>query len=824
VTDHLADWPVLRTYELDSLARIALPLGGIGAGTVSLGGRGDLRDWELTNRPGKGFAPDPGFFAIHIAEHGITKALQGPLDSSLYEGPSGSRAAGHGLPRFENARFETAYPLGQVVLSDSAVPVSVRLQAFNPLIPADSDRSGIPVAVLRYVVTNTSDQPLTVSICGSVRNVIGTDGSGGEIVDNVNTFRTTDGISGILMSSSRPDDTAERTGTIALATVETADVSYRREWLDGHWGRPLLDFWDDFSADGALDARTSDDPAPVASLSTRISLGPGETKPVTFLLGWHFPNRRAWTPGHRPSYEEYTDDIVGNHYATLYSDAWDVVSRTAADLVELEKATVTFVSSFLSSDLPAAVQEAALFNLSTLRSQTSFRTADGVLFGFEGCYETTGSCYGSCTHVWNYEPATAHLFGDLARSMRQVEFGHATDDKGLMSFRVGLPLADHAQKWRLAAADGQMGCIVKLHREWQLSGDGELLRSLWPKAKAALEFAWIPGGWDYDRDGVMEGVQHNTMDVEYYGPNPQMQGWYLAALRAAEEMARAVGEDDFAADCRKIFESGSSWTDEHLFNGRYYEHEVRPIADSSQVAPELRHETMGAVDTGSPDLQLASGCLADQLVGQVLAHIGGLGHVLDPNNVRTTLESIGTYNKLTDFDQHFNPMRSYALGAESALLMCSYPNGNRPERPFPYFAEVMTGMEYTVAVGMIYEGMVDEGVSVIADIRARYDGLHRNPFNEAECGYHYARAMAAWGAVLALTGFGYNAADGVLRLRRRPGAVDFFSTGDAWGLARQSADSVDVEILGGNLNLTAVTLTDHATFYPTAPGHFALRS
>jgi uncharacterized protein (DUF608 family) len=823
VTDHPADWPVLRTYELDSLARIALPLGGIGTGTISLGGRGDLRDWEITNRPGKGFAPDPGFFAIHIAEHGITKALQGPLDSGLYEGPSGSRAAGHGLPRFENASFETAYPLGQVVLSDSAVPVSVRLQAFNPLIPADSDRSGIPVAVLRYVVTNTSDQPLTVSISGSVRNVIGTDGSGGEIVDNVNTFHTAEGVSGILMSSNRPDDTAERTGTIALATMDTEDVSYRQEWLDGHWGRPLLDFWDDFSADGALDARTSGDPSPIASLCTRITVGPGETRPVTFLLGWHFPNRRAWKHGRRPSFEEYRDDIVGNHYATLYADAWDVVARTAADLPGLEEATTTFVRSFLSSDLPAPVQEAALFNLSTLRSQTSFRTADGILFGYEGCYDDTGSCYGSCTHVWNYEPATAHLFGDLARSMRQVEFGHATDEKGLMSFRVGLPLAENAQEFRLAAADGQMGCLVKLHREWQLSGDDEMLRSLWPKAKAALEFAWIPGGWDFDRDGVMEGVQHNTMDVEYYGPNPQMQGWYLAALRAAEEMAREVGEDEFAAECRKIFDSGSSWTDEHLFNGRYYEHEVRPVADSSQVADELRHETMGAVDTSSPDLQLANGCLADQLVGQVLAHIGGLGYVLDPDHVRTTLESIRTYNKLTDFDKHFNPMRSYALGAESALLMCSYPTGDRPERPFPYFAEVMTGMEYTVAVGLIYEGLVDEGVATIADIRARYDGLHRNPFNEAECGYHYARAMAAWGAVLALTGFGYSASDGVLRLRHQPGAVDFFSTGNAWGLARQSTNSVDVDILGGNLNLTAVTLTDHATLYPTSPGHFTRR-
>ena len=51
------NWPVLKRYDLEHIARIALPFGGIGTGTVSLGGRGDLRDWEIMNRPAKGFVP-----------------------------------------------------------------------------------------------------------------------------------------------------------------------------------------------------------------------------------------------------------------------------------------------------------------------------------------------------------------------------------------------------------------------------------------------------------------------------------------------------------------------------------------------------------------------------------------------------------------------------------------------------------------------------------------------------------------------------------------------------------------------------------------------
>ena len=121
------------------------------------------------------------------------------------------------------------------------------------------------------------------------------------------------------------------------------------------------------------------------------------------------------------------------------------------------------------------VKESALFNLSTLRSQTVFRTPDGFMFGWEGCDDTAGCCFGSCTHVWNYEQATAFLFGGLALGMREVEFNYATRNDGGMSFRVDLPL-EHAQAWSLAAADGQMGCIMKLYRDWQLSGDDDRLR------------------------------------------------------------------------------------------------------------------------------------------------------------------------------------------------------------------------------------------------------------------------------------------------------------------------------------------------------------
>jgi non-lysosomal glucosylceramidase len=140
-----SSWPLLRAYDQDHSIKIALPLGGIGTGTISLGGRGDLRDWEIVNRPAKGFAPKNAFFAIRADTNTgqpQVRALEGALPVDLYEGWSGSPVANAGMPRFRNYAFESAYPFGTVFLSDPEFPLQVRMEAFNPLIPGDADSGG----------------------------------------------------------------------------------------------------------------------------------------------------------------------------------------------------------------------------------------------------------------------------------------------------------------------------------------------------------------------------------------------------------------------------------------------------------------------------------------------------------------------------------------------------------------------------------------------------------------------------------------------------------------------------------------------------------
>jgi hypothetical protein len=188
-----------------------------------------------------------------------------------------------------------------------------------------------------------------------------------------------------------------------------------------------------------------------------------------------------------------------------------------------------------------------------------------------------------------------------------------------------------------------------------------------------------------------------------------------------------------------------------------------------------------------------------------------LGYLIDPGHAKTTLRSIMKYNFKPSFHDHFNHMRSYVLNDEAALVMASYPRGQRPKTAFPYFTEVMTGFEYTAAVGMLYEGLTADGLKCIRAIRDRYDGHKRSPWDEAECGHHYARAMASWTAVLALTGFQYSAVTGVMEFAGAKKPVTWFwSTGDAWGTCRQTPRGGRTEVVlrveGGTLRLTELRL------------------
>lgn len=240
------DFP--RSFTGRNLAMIAFPLGGIGTGTISLGGRGQLRDWEIFNRPDKGNSPEYGFPAIWV-QAGKGKPVARVLEARLqppYEGQDGLAAKNvPGLPRFESATFTGAYPLARIAFHDKKVPVQVTLEAFNPLVPLDPEASGVPCAILRYKLHNPGAMPAKVGLAFSLQNMVGDKGKQA-------AFRTEKNVVGLFMDNPFLPATDPLKGSIVLGVLGAAPdtVSHLRGWKRARWWDGALTFWDDFTGDG----------------------------------------------------------------------------------------------------------------------------------------------------------------------------------------------------------------------------------------------------------------------------------------------------------------------------------------------------------------------------------------------------------------------------------------------------------------------------------------------------------------------------------------------------------------------------------------------
>lgn len=813
----------LTSYEGKYIDKVAMPLGGIGTGTVSIDGRGKLMDWEIMNQGAIGFLP---YFNEHLAATRVapffairTKTAEGVIDARMLEGaiPStklegdwGSDELNSTFPRFNSSKMEAAYPMANVHLIDDTMPVKVSFKAFNPLIPGKTDDSSIPVAILEYHVENPGNTPVEVTIVGTIPNYIGFDGHKNYIKQNQNSYRNRNGLKGVFMTTQSADSLDSRWGSMALTTAALGEVSYRTSWHpDLTWNGSVIEFWDDLKDDGMLkqprkvkveeskdynmllefEGETKDVAVP-ASVSIKVTLQPGESKNIPFMISWYFPTRISWEG--QPGWQQKP---MTNYYTNNYSDAWNVAEKVSKRYEELKEKTETFISAFINQDVPVSIKKAALSNLVNMRSQTLFRTSDGYSYGWEGQGSVYGTALnpkgmrggwgpGTCNHVWNYESTIPFTFGDVSMSMREVEFLVGTDLKtGKMAHRIRLPKTEKQEIG--AAADGQLGTIIKVYRDWQLSGDTEKLQTMYPYIKRALQFVWEDSKWDIDKNGVIEGVHHNTMDVNYIGPNPEMGTWYLGALRAGEEMAKIMKDKTFAKECRGLFESGSKWMDENMFNGEYY----------IQLLPEPKN------------FQVGEAVLVHQMVGQQMAHICGLGYLLKPENVKKALESVMKYNYKTNWDQHLSTFRSYITGDEAGLMNAYYPEGKREARPFPYFSEPWTGLEYHTAAGMIFENMEADGEKVVASVRDRYNGYNRNPFNEGEFGHRYARAMSSWSPLIAYTRFRYQKDIKLMTIRAEEGTY-YWSNGYAYGTIdvkkSNTSFSANVTVHAGELELKTI--------------------
>jgi uncharacterized protein (DUF608 family) len=518
----------------------------------------------------------------------------------------------------------------------------------------------------------------------------------------------------------------------------------------------------------------------ISALKRKLTLVPGKPVMVTFIVAWHFPNHKL----------EPVRGSEGRRYAARFATATAVVEHLAKNFKSLASQTRLWHDTWHDSTLPFWFLNRTMLNTSILASATCHWFADGRFYGWEG----VGCCAGTCTHVWGYAQAVGRLFPQLERDLRErTDYGLAfSEETGLIKFRgegAGL------------AIDGQCGVILRSLREHQVSADDKFLKRNWPKIKRALQHLIEQDG---GMSGVLTGSQHNTLDTNWHGPVAWLTSLYLAALRAGEEMAREVGDGAFATQCRGIFEKGFKGILD-LFDGEYFINK-----------PDPKHPE--AINSGT-------GCEIDQVFGQSWAWQVGLGRVLPEKETLSALRSLWRYNFSPDvgpYREAMKPGRWYAMAGEAGLLMCSFPRadwdykraaGKGPEWAAGYFNECMNGFEYQVASHMVWEGMLTEGLAITRALHDRYHPSRRNPWNEVECGDHYARSMASYGVFLAACGFEYHGPRGHIAFAPRLTPESFrapFTTAEGWGTfavhAERGMRSAELLIKWGKLRLRSLSL------------------
>lgn len=835
---------LMKKYQKEYLQEIVFPLSGIGTGGLGLSGIGALVDWELTGRANKFSVNEYSHFAIKSERNGKVidaKVLHGDLTKDLSGVPHAAHhhswGYGHGpnrttlagIAHFSDVTFSGCFPFANITYGCESMPAEITLTAFNPFIPSDEDNSSLPAAFFEWEIKNTSDEETDYTIAFSVGNPFRISDGG------YNRFVADDGSSAIFLSSKNYTPDMPEYGELCVST-DWPDVSYQEYWYRGAWFDDLTIFWREFSSPGRLKNRHYGDnfgngkldTGDMATLAAHVKLQPGESRKVRFLLSWYFPNFVKYWDAERPMWK--------HEYCRRFNDAMDVKRYCYATWDALYTDSAAFSNALYKSSLPPSCIDAAASNLAVLKSVTCIRLENGEFWAFEGTNANSGSCEGTCDHVWQYQYALPFLFPRLARNILEIDYTYNVRDSGEMAFRTMLPLGKSRWNFR-ACVDGQMGSILRFYREWKLSGDDNWLRKYWPTVKKTLEYAWSHDNrdlWDPEKSGVLTGRQHHTLDVELFGPCSWLTGFYLAALKACAEIADYLGERDKAEEYRSIFENGQKIVESELFNGRHYIQKIdvsdKSILDRFAEYDSHIYSSYWNSEKNEIKYQIGGGCEIDQLVGQWHSTLIGLGDIFDKEHRRIAARSLYEINFKSMRDV-FNPCRIFTVNDERGMLICEWAEGEyKPQIPIPYTEECMTGFEYAAAGLMIQEGLIEEGIDIVNAIRDRYDGKKRNPYSEIECGASYARSMASFALLAAFSGYKFDMTRGEIGfdpvVSERPFSC-FWSVDGAWGTVNIDEITLTLTVLRGKLTLNSFILPTGFTATSAAvdgePAAFAMQ-
>ena len=813
-------------YQGENLNRVAFAVGGLGAGMFCMEGTGAISHVSVRNKPEIFNEPDM-FAAIAVkGKKNGAKLLEGPVPDwkkfGQRDAGNGSGGATTGLPHFRHASFTAKFPFDYLDISDEDIPFKIKITGWSPFIPTEDDNSGLPVGAMEYHFINTGKSTTEAVFSFNAKNFL-------KIEKGKNSIQSLD--NGFVLSEA---GTTEKPfpANFAIFTDDGATI-VDHCWFRGGWWDPLTMAWNTVKSGEAKAVAPVDNDAPGASLYVPFTLAPGKEKTIRVMMAWYCPDSEQ-TYGEMGARKEncdpasgccnspadigldkYDKDFDGKFYKPWYSSRFKSIEEVAVywkqQYAALRQKSSLFTHAFYASTLPPEVIEAVAANLTILKSPTVMRQYDGRLWSFEGCGDEGGCCHGSCTHVWNYAQAIPHLFPALERSLRNTEFCESQDEKGHQNFRAVLPIKPATHEFH-SAADGQLGGIMKVYREWRVSGDSNWMKKIFPMVQKSMDYSIAT--WDPRHAGVIEEPHHNTYDIEFWGPDGMHTSFYVGALQAIIAMGKFIGKD--VTTYQQLHTSAKKMMETVLYDGEFFIQQIKvdglnaknPATEQS-FGGEYSKEAKGLLQKEGPKYQYGKGCLSDGILGAWIGRMCGLEDTIDTSQITSHLKAVHKYNLKENLSEHANPQRpAYAMGDEGGLLLCTWPKGGKLSLPFVYSDEVWTGIEHQVASHLMLMGHVKEGLEILRASRNRYDGRIRNPFNEYECGHWYARALSSYGYLQALTGVRYDAVDKTIFIDSKAGDfTSFIATETGFGTVTLKAGKPAVNVVYGKIDVEKINLS-----------------
>lgn len=789
-----------KTACKGDLKYIGMPISGITTGQIYLGGDGQLWNWDIFNvsRNNPGGGGDKYYLNPMSQEEWFANGFAIVVKEGRKEYRRRLNSSG-----FSDISFSGEYPIGRVSYRDNEMPIEVNLEAYTPFIPTDEDNSALPITILEYVVTNSGVNDIEIELGGWLQNMAAFQCGDMGSANHINSVEKSDKIVRINLTTDIKDQNSLADwGSLALTLLGDGVGSAKCDIIDGS---PRF-----YSSLNGIESHSSKLGEPlIGGVSRAVKLKVGESEKFTFILSWDFPNVHLWNGGHH----WYNRENLRHYYSEKFESATEV-SNYLLDNMWLVDATKEWNSCWYDTSIPKWFMNRTFVNVSTLATTATIRFDDltddkfneGRYYNFEGVYLGEGSC----THVSHYEQVLGRIFPTLAQHHReQIDLSLSLTDEGVISYRGELS-AMGQHDGRGYAVDGQAGTILRIYREHLMSEDGAFLKRNWDKIKLAIQYMI-----NHDKelngsaDGLLEGIQYNTLDRMWYGKISWISSLYCAALLATEQMAESVGDRRFAKECRDIATLSSKNISSQLFNGEYF------IQLTDPNHPE------------SPNSN--NGCHIDQLLGHYWATQLNLKDVADKDKIVSALQSIMRYNFVDNYDKFLLETqipisRWYATGDEKGVVMCTFPKGGANLAPgevkneweklvVGYFSEIWSGQEHALAASLISEGFVADGFKVVEAIDKRYSPDKRNPYNEIEYGNHYTRAMSGYAPFIALTGFFYNGPKSYIEFNPK-GSTEYFKTpfitAKGWGSYEQhqqgDLESYSLTVRYGELKLKQIAI------------------